>query len=574
MAPSKTKHDEVSIVLCGEAGMGIQTVAQILVQSLARAGFHCSSTQEVMSRIRGGQNSTSVRVGCRPVPACVDRVDLLLPLNPGALDHVRHRLTSATRILFDPEKVPVTETESFAHACEAPLTALAKENGPAIMANVVAVGLIGALLEVDEVHAAETVRQQFDAKGDEVVNANLRALEAGAVVGRRMAGEIALGADLQPDPAADGRILMSGIEAIGLGAMAGGCNFMAAYPMSPSTGLLTFLARHAERFGVVVEQAEDEIAAINMALGAWYAGARAVTSTSGGGFALMSEGLSLAGMIESPLVIHLAQRPGPATGLPTRTEQGDLDLAIYAGHGEFPRAIFAPGNVQQAYTLTAQAFSLADRTQTPVLILSDQYLVDTAVTHPPLQPPTRLTDPAFIETQTPYQRYALTADGISPRGIPGHGDGLVIVDSDEHDEEGHITEDLEWRTRMVDKRLAKGRALAQAVLAPTLWPRRDYRRLVVCWGSTLPIVQAALEAWNDDRLSLLHFAQVHPLHPQTLDYLQQAEQVLFLEGNAGGQFEALVRRETGWSGGRHWRRYDGLNFSVEHVLRGLQQQFG
>jgi 2-oxoglutarate ferredoxin oxidoreductase subunit alpha len=340
--------------------------------------------------------------------------------------------------------------------------------------------------------------------------------------------------------------------------------------MSPSTGLLEFFAKRADKFGIVVEQAEDEIAGINMAIGAWYAGARAIANTSGGGFALMTEGLSLAGMIESPLVIHLAQRPGPATGLPTRTEQGDLELALYAGHGEFPRAILAPGNVEEGFEVARGTFDLADKAQSPVFVLTDQYFVDTYYTAPRLDVSAVKTQPQIIKTDMKYKRYALTANGVSPRGIPGHGEGLVVVDSDEHDQAGHITEDLDLRTQMVDKRLKKSALLEQAVLEPTLISNGNYQTLVICWGSTRTVVEEAIAQLGRTDVAMLHFAQVWPIHPKVIAHAERIKQVICLEGNATGQFAKLLRLHRGIKIDRQILKYNGLQFTVEEVVEKLK----
>jgi 2-oxoglutarate ferredoxin oxidoreductase subunit alpha len=573
MASFRQFHNrDVSLVLCGPAGSGIQTVEHLLSRLLKEAGYHVFATKEYMSRVRGGQNSTTLRVGSVPVRGNIERIDLLIPLHQGSVTHVRKRLSRETTILTDPEIVTSNELPAGVHCVEAPLTQLAKDIGNKIYSNIIAVGLVGSLFGVDKTLMGEFIRRRFVNKDARVIGENLRAMEVGAALGDSLVADGTLRFGLTPDPAVAGQMLISGDDAVGLGAIAGGCNFIGAYPMSPSTGVLTFLAQHGERFGVVVEQAEDEIAGINMALGAWYAGARAIASTSGGGFALMTEGLSLCAMIESPLVVHLAQRPGPATGLPTRTEQGDLDLALYAGHGEFPRAILAPGTLQQAFALTAHAFHLADRTQCPVFVMTDQYFVDTYYnTERPDVAPIKV-EHQFVKTEKTYRRFEFSPDGLSPRGIPGYGEGPVVVDSDEHDEAGHITEDLDLRVRMVDKRRAKYRLLENEVLAPTLSScAGDYATLVVCWGSTFPTVQEALERLGRKDTGVLHFGQLYPLHPSAGDYLRRAKRVVFAEGNAGGQFAALVKRETGFETPHHIRRYDGLQFTVEGICEALKE---
>ncbi len=342
--------------------------------------------------------------------------------------------------------------------------------------------------------------------------------------------------------------------------------------MSPSTGVLTHLSQLAEDFGIVSEQAEDEISAINMAIGAWYAGARAIITTSGGGFDLMTEGLSLAGMIESPLVIHLAQRPGPATGLPTRTEQGDLNLALFAGHGEFPRIIFAPGTLEEAFSLSQRAFHLADKYQVPVFILTDQYLLDSYYNLPGLDIPGKTPENAIVKTAANYKRYALTDNGLSPRGIPGYGEGLVVADSDEHDEEGHITEDLHLRIKMVDKRLKKAERISEETVAPRLFGSEEYETLVVCWGSTGNAVREAIEKMDGDRTSALHFSQVYPLHADTAAYLEKAKRKVVLESNATSQFGSLVLLTTGIDMDARILKYNGLPFSVEEVMGRLGER--
>ena len=276
-------------------------------------------------------------------------------------------------------------------------------------------------------------------------------------------------------------------------------------------------------------------------------------------------------MIESPLVVHIAQRPGPATGLPTRTGQEDLNLALYAGHGEFPRAIFAPGNLQQAFDLTAKAFDLADQYQVPVFILTDQYFMDTYYNTDQFDASKIKIKHHIVETKKDYRRFELTENGISPRGIPCNGAGLVVADSDEHDEAGHITEDLDLRVRMVDKRLAKGKLLEKAVIKPTLWPRKEYKTLVLCWGSTLPIVQEALSVLGRKDVSLLHFAQIFPLPSGLREMLEKAKKVICVEGNATGQFANLVSLHTGCNIEERLLKYNGLNFTVEEAAESIRK---
>lgn len=565
------RGNDYSIVLTGQAGMGIQTVEQLLMQVFKLAGLHIFATKEYMSRVRGGMNSTLIRIGAKPVRACVDRIDILIPLNKGGIRHVEKRLSPDTLILAEKEIFEDRADFGQLNIIDIPFTQIATGLGNKIYSSVVAVGVLAALFDIELSVLSEFITKRFAGKDEAIVSGNLAAARAGFEHGKRIAAEKQLQFPLRHDYAAKSRMLVSGVEALGLGAVAGGCNFIGAYPMSPSTGLLQFLAKHADTFGVVVEQAEDEIAGINMAIGAWYAGARAVASTSGGGFALMTEGLSLAGMIESPLVVHIAQRPGPATGLPTRTEQGDLELALYAGHGDFPRAILAPGSVEEAFSLMRQAFDMADKTQSPVFVLSDQYLVDTYYTVERFDVSACKTSPQFIKSFREYQRYALTDNGLSPRAIPSYGDGLVVVDSDEHDQQGHITEDLDLRTKMVDKRLKKFALLEQAAIAPTLWPNLNYAKLVICWGSTQPVVEEAIARLGRVDVAMLHCGQVWPIHPAVADYARRAERVICIEGNATGQFAKLLKLHKGIKIDHQVLKYNGLQFSVEEVVEKLSR---
>jgi len=568
MTRAATDRDEVCIVIGGEAGQGLRTIETLLTGALTEAGMHVFATKEYMSRIRGGSNSVSLRVTSSPVRACVQRANFCLLLDRAAGEWLRPRITADTRLIGDPELLP-----EHAARIPLPLASLAEQAGGKIYANAVACGFITELLGLSGRILEECLKQLF--KDDETaLDKNL----AAARLGRAQFNELDEPEHFRLSPGKDrkgSRMFLNGSQAVGLGALAGGCTFIASYPMSPSTGVLQFLAAQAERFGLVVEQAEDEISAINMGLGSWYAGGRAMVSTSGGGFALMGEGLSLAGGIESPMVIHLAQRPGPATGLPTRTEQGDLDLALYAGHGEFPRAILAPGTHEEAFDCARHAFTMADAGQSPVFILTDQYLLDSSCTLPPLEPPQPSPQAHIVETEDGYRRYAKTASGVSPRGIPGLGSGRVCVDSDEHDSEGLITERAEVRVAMVEKRLKKlellrtNLALGHRVVGP-----EHHRRLLVGLGSTQPALAEALQIVADPQTALLCASQVYPLTDAVRQLLRQAERLIVIENNATGQFARLIQRETGRAADAGWRQYDGQPFSVERLVDLLRKEVG
>jgi 2-oxoglutarate ferredoxin oxidoreductase subunit alpha len=558
-------RDDISIILCGAAGQGIQTIEHILTRVLKLSGYNVFATKEYMSRIRGGSNSTEIRVSSRKIAAYVDRIDILVPLDKKAIAHLERRISPKTAILGEKEKL-----QTDRDIIDIPLSRIASEIGGQIYTNMVGIGVIAGLFECDQQILEGYLTSYFAKKGEEVIEKNKQAVKRGLEIGADLLNSGKIDIYIKKNTKVRDEILINGAESVALGAIAGGCNFISAYPMSPSTGVLTFLSQHSREFGIIAEQAEDEISAINMAIGAWYGGARALASTSGGGFALMEEGVSLSGMLESPVVIHIAQRPGPATGLPTRTEQGDLELAFYSGHGEFPRIILTPGTIEDAFYLTQKAFNLAAKYQVPVFVLTDQYMIDSYYNIPALETSGLKVEKHIVETAEGYKRYRITADGISPRGVPGFGLGLVAVDSDEHDEEGHITEDLDLRVRMVDKRLKKLESLRREAIPPELVGEKDYNTLIVCWGTTYHIVKEAVETLGKEDISVLYFKQVYPISDEALTYLNLAKEMAIIENNATSQFGRLLKLQTGIDMDRRILKYNGLPFSVDEVVERLK----
>jgi 2-oxoglutarate ferredoxin oxidoreductase subunit alpha len=442
---------------------------------------------------------------------------------------------------------------------------VAEAGGP-LYFGMVLFGYFCRMFRIPDETCDSLVFEQWKSKGDQVVLKNAGAVRKGMAF-YDAGGKTPVGIPEKGRVRSLHDKLLGGSEAVGIGSVAGGCDFVAAYPMSPSTGVLQWMASKAAENGIIVEQAEDEIAAVNMALGAWYAGGRGLTTTSGGGFALMTEGLSLAGMTETPLVVHLAQRPGPATGLPTRTEQGDLNLALYAGHGDFPRLILAPGNKREAVELARHAFLMADEFQVPVILLTDQYLLDSFSVEE-VQVPVDLLQNRIVETAGDYMRYRITENGISPRGIPGYGQGLVRVDSDEHDEWGRICEDTANREAMVAKRSRKFTALKEMTLGPESLGDPAADCLLLCWGSVRDTLKEAVSILNSlggSRFNLLCFTQLYPL-PETIGQLLEGKRLVAVENNAAGHFADLVQKETGILIRERILKFDGFPFSVEELV--------
>jgi len=553
---------DVAIVIGGQAGQGIVTIEFILTRILKRSGYHLFSTKEYMSRIRGGSNSTLIRVGSEPVRANVDRIDILLALDSATLSHLSGRISAGTLIVGEKKNLPAE-----CDCVDVPFSAIARKVGDILYANTVAIGAVSGILEADLDVVKEYLAEYFSGKGEEIVTGNIQAAMEGYQAGRelRTAGKINFG--IEKHPGIIDELLISGGEAVALGAISGGCRFIASYPMSPSTAVLTYLSKHDEKFGLVAEQTEDEISAINMTIGAWYAGTRSMVTTSGGGFALMEEGVSLAGITETPLVVHVGQRPGPATGMATRTEQADLELVLYSGHGEFPRVIYTPGTTEEAFSLTHRAFNVADRYQVPVFILSDQYFIDSYYNIPSLAVEDHKIEDHVISTDKDYMRYRITEDGISPRGVPGYGEGLVAVDSHEHTEDGHITEDIDIRNAMMAKRMGKLEAIISDSVPPVLIGPADYRVLVIGWGSNYHIIEEALRLLRKDDIAFLHFGQVFPLPPETSGYLERADVTIAVENNFTGQFAKVLRTFAGSDVDHNILQYDGRPFCSELLAR-------
>jgi len=562
--------DDLSMVFEGAAGQGVQTITALLLPILKNSGYQLFSCTEYMSRIRGGSNTTEIRITGKKRQAYTARIDLLLAMTPHAFDRLRHRLHDNTLVF--------AEKEQFGEHCDqrcidTPLSKLANDAGGKVYANTVALGIVLAVIGIPLEQCAGFLREQFADKGAEVVENNLKATSLGYDFGLQVPKAKNLKV---PEPGQENGkelLLMDGTSALGIGAVAAGCNFICSYPMSPGTGVLNFLAKRSADFGIVVDQAEDEIAAINAGLGASYAGARALVTTSGGGFDLMQEGFSLAGMIETPIVIHIGQRPGPATGLPTRMEQGDLALALQAGHGEFARAIYAPGTLEEAIETMQHAFETAQHYQIPVVVLSDQYLLDAVSTIAENDVKRLPVNPAIVETDENYKRYAFTENGLSPRGVPGYGAGIVRADSDEHDEHGLITESFEMRQRMMDKRLVRLTSLRENALPPTVIGDPESAEVVaVSWGSNRGVLEEVLDRLGDSRLAGVHYAQVFPLRPDTAALLGNGRtKVAVIENNALGQFADLLQRESGIVASHRILKATGEPFGIEEIIEKLRE---
>ena len=567
-------RENLSLIIGGAAGQGLVTVGEILARALAKSHHNFITWQGYQSRIRGGHNSYCLKLAPRALLGPEEKdFDLLLCLDGASEKLEAPRLKPGGLLItldHDLSLALVEQNQADYQRLAVPYGELA----PPREQNLVALGVLTAAIDIPYDLMAILVDLAF--KGNS--QAPLLALQKGfdwaaPQIGGRFRLKV-------PTPAGL-RLLTSGNEALAMGAVAGGINFCSFYPMTPGSSVALSMADWAADLGLIVEQAEDEIAAVNMAIGASYAGAPALVPTSGGGFSLMEEGVSLAAMTETPLVIVVASRPGPATGLPTRTEQADLNLVLYSGHGEFPRVILAPSTLEECFYLAVKAVNLAEESQGPVFILTDQFLADSTRAVKPFDfgalPPA--VNPAEIHQRNEakiagiYQRYFLNPDGRSLRLLPGLSPHLVKADSDEHDTFGCISEDLNLRQKMQDKRMKKMNWLKEQALAPYYEGVDGPELLLISWGSSKG---ACLDALSEllaanEKAGLLHFSQLYPLYPQHfLPLMQSAKKTVCIESNYQGQFALLLKQETGFSVQQNILRYDGLPLCGTYILERLK----
>jgi len=575
-----TTVNNITFKIAGAAGQGVESSGAGFAQALAKGGLHIFGLQDYMSRIRGGLNFYQVRVHEKPLYCHEDAVHILLPLNKEALEAYKDEVAKGGGIIYDDGLKVDRRTISGRgrKAMPVPLIEIAKEHGERVMANTAALGAAAGVVEYSYERLADIIRQNFKRKGGEVVAANLRVARAAYLYAQEQ-----YAADfewkLKEVPGAPERMLMSGNPAFALGALAGGCRFISAYPMTPATSIIEWMAKHEHEYGVVTKHAEDEIAAICMAIGANFAGARAMTATSGGGFSLMAEALGLAGMNEVPLVVFEAQRGGPSTGLPTRTEQSDLLFVLHASQGEFPRLLLAPGTIEECFECGWRAFNLAETYQTPVIVLSDQLLAASVRTIEvenidfdgvKIDRGKLLSAEELDGLTEPYKRHQFSEDGISPRAIPGHPKAVYATASDEHDEFGHINEDMDNRIKMMQKRMQKQETARQEIEPPTRYGPDEASIVLVGWGSTYGVLREAVDRL-DGGARLVHFRDLWPFPVEAAKEALQGGKLVTVENNYTGQFRRLLQSETCIQVDHMISRYDGRPFSPEDILAGLKE---
>lgn len=547
-----------NILIGGAAGQGIDTTVSILEKAFKRSGYFVYTVRDFMSRVRGGHNFMLIRFGNEAITSHSNELDGIIALNEETIMLHKDKLKEDGFILCD------SNLKGDFDAIRISMAEKAKELGNPRVSGSISAGAILKLFGVNPEYV------------DEIIKASIK--EAYVKINQDAARFGYDSVDTKY-PHLGGvfkdYMLINGNQAVALGAIAAGLKFYSAYPMSPATPIMEYLSKHGVATGVVMEQAEDEIAAINMAIGASYAGVRAMTGTSGGGFALMVEALGLSGMAEIPVVIANVQRPGPATGLPTRTEQSDLRFTIYASHGEFPRMVISLRNHTDAFYQTARAFHIADKYQIPVLLLSDQYLGDSTSTVEMYDVSEISSNAPIISTEEDreYLRYRITDNGISPRRIPGKGNYFVTADSDEHDEAGFITEAADVRVNMADKRMRKLDGLIRELEEPEFIGDNECDVLLIGWGSTYGPIKEAVKSLNEglgNKFGALVFGDIYPLPTELLlEYAEKAETIINVEQNSTGQLADLIRETTGINCDNSILKYDGRQISGEEIVSRL-----
>ncbi len=574
--------DSITWKIGGEAGFGIMSAGSILAKIFSRVGYHVFVTNEYPSLVRGGHNLVTVRIANFHFESMTRTLDVLIALNKETVELHRKECHDGTVIVYDPADYQWKETEfdKKVHLLAVPLNdILKKHQALPVMRNTIAIGATLSILGADFQLLSDLLAAQFRKKGDAVIKENVDVAKEGY---DHITSSYQSISDfhLSPPKEKKKQLIINGSEAVGVAAVRSGLKYAAIYPMTPINALIQYIADHAKKYGIVYRQPEDEIAGINMAIGASLAGVRSLVATSGGGFALMVEGLALAGMVETPLVIDLGMRVGPATGMPTWTEQGELRFVIHAGHGEFARVVLAPGNAGETFDLTVQAFHLADKFQIPVFILTDKYLNEShwCVPYESFAKNIeinrgKMVSEGELQSKGDFKRYALGVDdGVSPRSVPGMKNGFYIANSYEHDETGFVTEDPFKRTQMADKRLKKLQVLEDMAPPPEVIGPDDAKITFVSWGTNRgPIVEAMkILSAKGIQSRLIHFSWMFPFPKNAVkSLLQGKDRLIDVEMNATAQLAGLIAEYTGIEIREKMLKYDGRPFYPEEIVERL-----
>ena len=579
-----TPHKEVTVGIAGAAGDGMDKTGDTLAKTCSRLGLYLCAYNSYQSVIRGGHIWLRVRISDQKIYTHGDHLNVLVALNQDSIERHAREVNSGGAIIYNSDKLKVDPVLIGANVLTVPMpvTELAKPFGKLqnVMQNTVAMGALLFLLDLDFEMAAEVLDDTFKYKGEAIVTQNINLARAG--YDHAKANFVPLGYEWNFTRVR--RPFVTGNECFALGAVAAGCKFYSAYPMTPASSILHWMANHGAKCGVVVKQCEDELAVVNLAIGAGHAGVRSMCGTSGGGFALMTEAIGMAGMIEAPVVIIEVQRGGPSTGIPTKTEQADLNQVYGASQGDYPRVIIAPTDTTDCYYTAVEAHNLAEKYQLPVTIISDLLLSE----HPETIEADALRHDVVIERgeivstwdegkKGQFKRYAFTKSGISPRALPGTEGGMYVAATDDHDEEGVTISDVfttpPVRRKIQEKRMRKMEAVLAELPPPQLEGPVDADVTLIGWGSTGGVIRETvpLLAAEGIRANYLQVKYLHPFHSKEVnEILSKCKRTICVECNYNGQFARHLRAETGFSVNDLIVKYDGEPFEPHHVVEQVQ----
>jgi len=572
----------VSLKITGAQGQGVNSVGELCAKGLKRAGYCVFGYREYMSLIKGGHSSYQLDISDTEIRSTETNVDILVCFNHHGLKKNLREVKQGGIILHQTSNVQLEgEDQQFIEdrkitILELPTEKILKElKAPPILGNTLLTSVVWSLLGQERASLEELIRERFGRKGERVLQMNLSCIEQGLVFleEQKKRTHVVLS---EPKEEWKNHMLLTGSQAMGLGTIHAGCRVFAGYPMTPSSPLLTFIADIQNRTGMVVKQAEDEITAVQMTLGAMHMGTRAMTTTSGGGYDLMTETVSLAGISETPLVIALAQRPGPGTGLPTWTAQGDLLLAVNSSHGELPRLVLSVSDAADSFSLMPEAFNYAEEYQMPVIILTEKQIAEALYTQSSFDQKSTelrrgklLTDAQNVKGQDRYD--PSVEDGISQRWLPGTEAETYCGQSYEHSPDGSFDETSQNAKDQAEKRMRKMDTLKQKLPEPELFGAADPEVLFVGWGSTKGAVLDAIEIGKGEKVGYLHYTYLWPLKTDKFVALsKQAKKVVLIEGNQQGQLGMLLKQECGIDIPDKILKYDGRPFFIDEIISALE----
>lgn len=550
-------RDQIIWKVGGQQGEGIESTGEIFSVGMNRLGYHLYGYRHFSSRIKGGHTNNKIRVSTTPIQTVAEDLDILVAFDQETIDLNYHELNEEGIIIADAKFRPVNPEDSKAELHPVPFTEIAKEQGTPLMKNMVAIGATCAVMDLDVSLFTNVIQEIFGRKGDDMVQKNMKSMEEGYHYMKESLGDVDGTLSLKE---ADGqkRMFMIGNEAIALGALAAGVRFMPAYPITPASDIMEYLIKKLPDVGGTVIQTEDEIAAVMMAIGSNYAGARSFTASAGPGLSLMMESIGLAGMTETPLVVVDTQRGGPSTGLPTKQEQSDLMQMIYGTHGDIPKVVMAPSTAEEAFYDMVEAFNIADEYQCPVIFLSDLQLSLSKQTVTPFDLDKveirrgKLLDevPEREDPHSYFKRYEITEDGISPRVLPGTKHGIHHVTGLEHDQEGRPTENTANRKAQTEKRMRKLQHLVDNFPRPVdgETPHDEADLLLVGFNATRGAIEEAREQLESEGFNVnhLHIRLIHPFPTEHVKpYIDSAKRVLVVENNASGQLASIIKMNVG-----------------------------